>query len=156
MSLRCFWVFRPRVTPGAGWVAAAARPVRPVRRAGLGLPAAMAARPRVAPVLALVCVAVGLPALVVPPVFQPAALTVPVAPPAPPLLPLPFDLGGGPFVFSDGGGGGILPPPGPELPPGGPGDPPGPPTDVPEPSGLALLPVALGGLAALLWRKRRA
>lgn len=152
MLLRCFWVLRPRRAPGSGWVPAAATATRPVRRAAVAAATVVAARPRVASVLALVCVAVGLPALVVPPLpdAAPPPPTVLASEPAPPLVPILF--GPGPLLFSDGGG--LLPPQGPDLPPGGPegpgGPPAGPPGPVPEPSGLALVATALLGLALLL------
>ena len=149
MLLRCFWVLRPRRVPGSAWVPAAATATRPVRRGFVAAAAAVAARPRVASVLTLVCVAVGLPALVSPP-LPPAAApppTVVASEPAPLLVPILF--GPGPFVFSDGGG--LVPPQGSDLPPGGPEGPGGPPGPVPEPSGLALVATALFGLA-LVWR----
>lgn len=161
--LRCFWVARPRAARPAGeWQPAAAPRPRPVRRAATGSAGTAAAmRPRVAPLLTLVCVAAGVPALIPPAEFVPAAAPVaaPAAAPAPPFVP-PFLLGPpltlGPAAFAGPGGGDGVPVgggDGPTEPPGGDGPPP---TEVPEPNAFALFGLGLLGVALLAGRRRTA
>lgn len=164
--LRCFWVARSRPSRPVGeWQPAAAPRPRPVRRSGTAAAGtAAAARPRLAPLLTLVCVAAGVPALTLPPVWTPAAAPRPVAAPAPPgfvppfafgppialaALSAPAGLGGGPA-----GPAGPSGPTGPDGPPGptGPDGPPGP-TGVPEPAALALFGLGLLGLALVTGRR---
>lgn len=94
--LRCFWVARPRaIRPAGEWRPAAAPRPRPVRRAATGTAGTAAAvRPRTAPLWTLVCIAAGVPALVPPAEFVPAAapIAAPAAAPAPPFVP-PFAFG---------------------------------------------------------------